>query len=306
MRSPEDEGLTEEIAGHLRLLQQRFEAQGLAPEDARRAALTSFGGVEQLRERLRDQQSFQWFDELRQDVHYAVRTIVRTPVVSLAIIVTFALGIGANAAIFSLVNSVLLTPLPYTSPDRIVAVEPFWKDRGVTTRNSSAADFNDWRAQNHVFDAMAYHAGGEFRVIVDGQPAFGEMQFATPDFFRVFGVTPSVGRFWTAQENRSSVAVVSHDWAVAHFGEARRAIGHRITTVEAVEIVGVAPIGFKYPGATDIWVCCPRTPIEARTTISSSDGSRLTCGLKRLAPNCAQSGIGSANSIRKVDTRPSH
>src|SRR5215467_12335261 len=152
----------EEIAGHLRLLQRRFEAQGLPPGEARRAALASFGGVEQLRERLHDQQSFPWFDALRHDVRYAVRTIVRTPVVSLAVIVTFGLGIGANAAIFSLVNSVLLTPLPYSSPDRIVAVEPFWKNRPNSEgfRTSSAPDFDDWRAQSHVFEALAYHGGG--------------------------------------------------------------------------------------------------------------------------------------------------
>src|SRR5215475_2909887 len=226
-RSSGDDDLREEIGDHLGLLQRRFEAQGLSPDEARRAARGAFGGVEQLREQLRDQRSFPWFDALRQDVRYAMRTIVRTPVVSLAVIVTFALGIGANAAIFSLVNSVLLTPLPYPSPDRIVVVEPFWKNRNLNTRGnfltSSAPDFYDWRTQSHVFDAMAYHGGGEFRVVAEGEPTFGSVQLATPDFFRVFGVTPAAGRFWTQQENRASVAVVSHDWAVAHFGEIGRA-----------------------------------------------------------------------------------
>ena len=109
-----DEGADDEIAGHLRLLEKRFEAQGMAPGEARRAARRAFGGVEQLREDLHEQQSFVWVDQIRQDMRYALRTIVRAPVVSLAIILTFALGIGANAAVFSLVNSVLLTPLPYS------------------------------------------------------------------------------------------------------------------------------------------------------------------------------------------------
>jgi putative ABC transport system permease protein len=262
-RPSEDEGLDEEIGGHLQLLQQRFEAQGLSPEEARRAARGSFGGVGQLREQLHEQQSFPWFDELRQDVRYALRAIVRAPVVSLAVVLTFALGIGANTAIFSLVNGVLLTPLPYSSPDRIVAVEPFWKDRGVATRTSSAPDFYDWRAQNHVFEAMAYHAGGEFRVVVEGEPAFGFVQFATPDFFRVFGTKPAAGRFWTEQENRASIAVVSHDWAVAHFGDPHKAIGQQIRTARTLEIVGVAPAGFKYPASTDVWFpagLVPETP----------------------------------------------
>jgi len=249
-----DDGTEEELREHLQLLQRRYEEKGLPPKEAARAARSAFGGVEQLRERLREQQSFPWIDELRQDVRYALRAIARAPVVSLAIVVTFALGIGANTAIFSLVNSVLLTPLPYSSPDRIVAVEPFWKDRGLTTRWSSAADYHDWRAQNHVFEAMAYHAGGEFLLMVEGVPTFGFVQLATPDFFRVFGVTPATGRFWTEQENRASIAVVSHDWAVAHFGEARRAVGRTIRTVSPLEIVGVAPAGFKYPASTDVWI----------------------------------------------------
>src|SRR5262249_38914976 len=253
-RSPADD-VDDEIGDHLRLLQQRFEARGLTPDEARRAARGAFGGVEQLREDLRDQQSFPWFDALRQDVRYAVRTHARTPVVRLAVLVTFAVGIGATAAIFSLVNSVLLTPPPYASPDRIVVVEPFWKTRTNSEgfRPSSAPDFYDWRAQSHAFEAMAYHGGGEFRVIAEGEPTFGSVQFATPDFFRVFGITPAAGRFWTEQDNRASVAVVRHDWAVAHFGEPGKAVGRQIRPVRSLEIVGVAPAGFKYPRATDIW-----------------------------------------------------
>jgi putative ABC transport system permease protein len=254
-RASEDDGLDEEIGGHLRLLQQRFEAQGLTPDQARRAARGSFGGIEQLRERLREQQSFPWFDELRQDVRYAIRTIVRAPIVSLAVVVTFALGIGANAAIFSLVNGVLLTPLPYSSSDRIVAVEPYWKNLGRTNPTSSAADFYDWKAQNHVLDFLAFHAGGEFRAIVNGEPTFASLQLVTPEFFSVFGVSPAAGRFWSAQEGRASMAVASRDWAVSHFGDERAAIGRSIRTIgPPVEIVGVAPSGFKYPGSTDIWI----------------------------------------------------
>jgi putative ABC transport system permease protein len=257
IRPSEADAMDEEIGEHLRLLQQRFEARGLPPEQARRAAHGAFGGVGQLRERLLDQQSFPWFDALCQDVRYAIRTIVRTPVVSLAVIVTFALGIGANAATFSLVNSLLLTPLSYRSPDRIVVVEPFYRNLALPSpgslRTSSAPDFHDWRAQSHVFDAIAYHGGGEFRVIAEGEPTFGSVQLATPDFFRVFGIAPAAGRFWTEQENTASVAVVSHDWAVAHFGDPDKAIGRQFRTTRVLQIIGVAPAGFKYPRATDIW-----------------------------------------------------
>jgi len=293
-RSSGDDGLDEEIGGHLQLLQQRFEAQGMTPDEARRAARGSFGGVEQLREDLREQQSFPWFDELRQDVRYACRTIVRAPIVSLAIIVTFALGIGANAAIFSLVNSVLLSPLPYPSPDRIIVIEPFWKNRTNSDgfRTSSAPDFYDWRAQSHVFDAMAYHGGGEFRVIAEGEPTFGSVQLATPDFFRVFGATPAAGRFWTEQENRASVAVVSHAWAVAHFGEPSKAIGRHIRTARSLEIVGVAPVGFNYPGATDIWFPAGVVPEAPRGGHNYLVVGRLKPGVRLEQARAEMRGIG--------------
>src|SRR5215475_13327163 len=175
-RSSGDDDLREEIGDHLGLLQRRFEAQGLSPDEAKRAAHGAFGGVEQLREQLHDQQSFPWFDALRQDVRYAIRTIVRTPVVSLAVIVTFALGIGANAAIFSLVNSVLLTPLPYTSADRIVVVEPVgFKYPGKTDIWFPAGLLPEAPRGGHNYlvvgrlkpDARVEEAGTEMRGIAD-------------------------------------------------------------------------------------------------------------------------------------------
>ena len=293
-RSSMDDGVDEEVSGHLRLLEKRFEAQGAAPAEARRAARRAFGGLEQLREDLHEQQSFVWVDQIRQDARYALRTIVRAPVVSLAVVVTFALGIGANAAVFSLVNSVLLTPLPYSSPDRIVTLEPFWKNRTNNDgfRTSSAPDFYDWRAQSHLFEAMAYHGGGEFRVIAEGEPTFGSVQLATPDFFRVFGVTPAAGRFWTEQDHRAWVAVVSYDWAVAHYGEPSKAIGRQIRTARSLEIVGVAPVGFKYPRATDIWFPAGVVPEAPRGGHNYLVVGRLKPGVRLEQVRAEMRGIG--------------
>jgi predicted permease len=231
--------------------------------EAERQARLALGGVQQLKERLHDRRSIPWFEQLLQDVRYGVRTILRTKVVSAAMIVTFALGIGANAAIFSLINSVLLSPLPYQSPDRIVTVEPLWTNTGQTNTVSSAPDFRDWREQNHVFDYMAFHAGREVRVVANGTPIFASIQLVTPDFFNVFGVVPVSGRLWTAAEERTPLAVVSHAWASAQFGDAAAAIGKAIEAVgQPAEIVGVASPGFTYPGATDIWVSSALIPIN--------------------------------------------
>ena len=255
--------LNDELSFHVAMETQANMALGMSESEAARRARLDLGGVQQLKENLHEQRSVPWLDHLRQDVGYATRTILRTKVVSLAVIVTFALGIGANTAIFSLINSVLLSPLPYDSPDRIVTLEPLWTNTGQTNTVSSAPDFRDWREQNHVFDYMAFHAGREVRVVADGTPSFASVQLVTPDFFGVFGVRPFRGRVWTEAEERRPLAVVSHAWAVGQFGDADSAIGKTIEAVgQATEIVGVATPGFVYPGSTDIWAPSALIPIN--------------------------------------------
>ena len=255
--------LNDELSFHVAMQTQANLARGMSQAEAARRARLDLGGVQQLKESLHEQRSVPWFDHLRQDVGYAIRTILRTKVVSLAVIVTFALGIGANTAIFSLINSVLLSPLPYDSPDRIVTLEPLWTNTGQTNTVSSAPDFRDWREQNHVFDYMAFHAGREVRVVANGTPTFASVQLVTPDFFGVFGVQPFRGRLWTEAEERRPLAVVSHAWATGQFGDADTAIGKTIEAVgQATEIVGVAAPGFAYPGSTDIWAPSSLIPIN--------------------------------------------
>src|SRR5436190_6647843 len=147
-----DDELREELSFHLAMDAHAEANAGTSRQEAERRARLRLGGAQQLTELVREIRSFAWLDETLQDVRYAVRTMLRTKLTSLAIVVTFALGIGANAAIFSLVNSVVLRPLPYREADRIVAGEPFGTNTTRTTPMSSTPDFRDWRDQNHVFE----------------------------------------------------------------------------------------------------------------------------------------------------------
>ena len=258
-----DRELSDELSFHLAMETQDNIDHGMSRREAERRARLELGGVQQLKENLRDQRTIPWFEQLRQDVRYGIRTIRRTKVVSAAVIVTFALGIGANTAIFSLVNSVLLSPLPYDSPDRIVTIEPFWTNTGQANAVSSAPDFRDWRERNRVLDCMAFHAGREVRIVANGTPMFASVQLVTPDFFKVFGVQPFRGRVWTEAEERTPLAVVSHAWASGQFGDAAAAIGETIEAVgQAAEIVGVAPPAFTYPGSTDMWMSSSLIPVN--------------------------------------------
>jgi predicted permease len=258
-----DRELSDELSFHLAMKTQDNLSRGMSQAEAERRARLELGGVQRLKEDLRDQRSVRWLDHVRQDLGYGIRTILRTKIASAAIIVTFALGIGANAAIFSLINSVLLAPLPYDAPDRIVVVEPFWKNTGKTGPVSSAPDFRDWREQNHVFQSLAYHAGREVRVVTNGIPSFASVQLVTPEFFSVFGMVPVSGRLWTEVEETTPLAVVSHRWAVDRFGDAGMAIGKTVEAVgRAAEIIGVAAAGFSYPNSTDIWMPSSLIPVN--------------------------------------------
>jgi len=151
-----DGELSDELSFHLAMETQDNLSRGMSQAEAERRARLELGGVQRLKEDLRDQRSVPWIDHLRQDVGYGIRTILHTKIASAAIIATFALGIGANATIFSLINSVLLSPLPYDAPDRIVVVEPFWKNTGKTGPVSSAPDFHDWRESSRFENCLAF------------------------------------------------------------------------------------------------------------------------------------------------------
>ena len=249
------EDFNEEIRSHLELEGDDLKEEGIGAEEARHAARRAFGNVAAVQERYYERTRWLWWDHLMQDAHYALRTLYQSPVFTVASIVTLALGIGATVAIFSVVRAVLLKPLPYGNPDRIAVLEPFYKNTGKMGAVVSAPDFRDWRSQNRVFEAMAYYYGKEETAVVNGVPAFVQAQKVTPDFFAVFGLQPAAGRFWSEQEGRSPLALVSNRWAQEQFGDIRTAIGKTITVCgKAVEVAGVASPGFRYPGATDIWL----------------------------------------------------
>jgi predicted permease len=239
---------------------------GLSEPEARRRASIELGGVPQVQEAVRDAWIWRWLDALVRDVRYAVRSLTRGWGFALGASAVLALAIGANVAIFSVVNTVLLQPLPYPDANRIVSVETLWTNTGRVSQAVSGPDFLDWQAQNDVFEKMAVYYSGDTGgtddapVILGDRATFANPRYVTADFFAVFGQTTSAGRLLTegdyapGTDARPSAAVVRYQWAVAQFGSAQAAIGKRLTLNGGpLEIVGVAAPGFRYPAATDLW-----------------------------------------------------
>src|SRR6476469_705663 len=172
-------------------------------------------------------------DAVLQDLRYAARSLRRQPAFALLAIGTLALGIGANAAIFSAVNAVLLRPLDYHRPDRIVALTNLWQKTG-RRGTVSAPDFHDWHDATSSFAAMAYYTYSldfETSVSVDGVADYGAVVLVTPEFFDVFGVDALVGRRIprTASPGDAPAAVISHEFWQRRFGGASDIVGRPVT-----------------------------------------------------------------------------
>src|SRR5918992_1056298 len=133
-------------------------------------------------------------ETLAQDLRYALRSFFRQPSFAVTAILTLALGIGATTAIFSVVSAVVLKPLPFYQPDRIVAVTNFWTRTGLRGATVSAPDFHDWKAQSASFTSFAYYQGGENSVTIDGSADYAWVYIVTPEFFDVLGTGAAKGR----------------------------------------------------------------------------------------------------------------
>jgi putative ABC transport system permease protein len=246
---------------------------GVSEPDARRRASLEFGGVPQVQEAVRDTWIWRGLDALMRDVRFGTRSLIKTPGFTMGAATVLALAIGATTAVFSVVNGVLLQPLPYPDANRMVSIETFWTNDGRTSQDVSGPDFLDWQAHNDVFEAMAVSYGDDNDSVVVGDGAvFAKSRNVSADFFAVFGQTPSAGRLLTEQDipagdGAARVAVVAHHWALAHFGSADDAIGKSITVYDSVmEIVGVATQGFRFPSAADLWL--PSRPTDAESNRS--------------------------------------
>jgi putative ABC transport system permease protein len=197
-------------------------------------------------------------ERLRRDVLYAVRTLSRRPAFATVVVVTLALGIGAATSIFSVVNGVLLRPLPFPNPDRLVRV---WEKRlalGRTRNVVSPADFMDWRDQNAVFSDMAAYASEGYNLTDRGEPERIDALAVTPGFFETLGVTAARGRTFARDEEspgHARVAIISHGLWLRRFG-AGDIVGQTISlNDQPCEVVGIMPSGFEFSSASvDVWV----------------------------------------------------
>jgi predicted permease len=250
-----EENLEDELQFHIEMRVKELVATGMSPEEAHHKAACLFGNQMPLKEKTPDMDTIDWIQNAVQDLRYSVRMLRKSPVFASVAVLVMALGIGANTAVFSVVNTVLLRPLPYRDPDRILTLASLWKDGGHGP--VSAPDFHDWHDQSTAFSAMAYYKSDDTAATSGTAAEYADVALVTAEFFRVLGTEPVVGRLFTAEELKPGSAgavVVSSSYSQTHFGVNTSALGQTIRMYgKTLSIVGVLPPRFCFPEKTAIW-----------------------------------------------------
>jgi predicted permease len=251
-RQRRERELAAELENHLALHIEDNLRSGMTAEEARRQALIKLGGIEQTKEIYRERRGIPLFETFWQDLRYGARMLRNGPGFTLAAVLTLALGIGANTAIFSVVNAVLLRPLPYRDAGRLVLLRE--TNPRVGEVSVSYPDFLDWRQESHTFSAMAAAGNIDFDLAGTGQPELVGGYGVSPNFLSLLGVKPILGRDFTAEEERAGtapVAMISYKLWQEHFGGEADVLGKPLRLDDKVfTIVGVLPPRFAlFPGA---------------------------------------------------------
>ncbi len=256
-----DADLDEELVAHIDFATQENIQRGLPPAVARTQALRAFGSLTQTRERYRVERGLPWFEPLAQDLRFAVRMLVKNPAFTAIAILTLALGIGGNTAIFSIVNGVLLNPLPFPQPDRLVAVhesKPNFENGAISYPN-----FLDWRKDNRTFSSMGISRRWAFSLTGRGDAVQVSANFISAGYFDVLGIRPLYGREFTlAEEQRGAapVALISEGLWRRKFNAAPNILGQTVTLDgKTFSIIGIIPasLHLRIPGFRDQDVYAP-------------------------------------------------
>lgn len=281
----------DELRFHLEMEAAARQGRGLDTDAAHTEAARLFGGIEATKEALRDARGGNGAENAMKDLRYAVRALRRNPGFTTVAILTLALGIGANTALFSVVNGVLLRPLPYAEPERLVSIRNTWEgndDLLAAIASISPAEYFDYRDRLKAFESFGVYTTAIYSLTGDGEPERLSAAAMTSDVFRVLGVAPVAGRTFTPAEDvpGATTVVLGYGLWQRRFGGARDIIGRSILlNGVARTVVGVMPIGFRLPEQlSDTDPAQLFVPLGLSRDSVRIRGSHYLTGVARLAP----------------------
>ena len=286
-----DGQLDRELQLHLDLETDRLVREGMSAGDARTAALRAFGGIERVREECRDARGISWADTLTRNVRGATRMIRRQPGYTLAVIGTLGLGIGATTAMFSIVNGVLLKPLPYSEGERLVLVRQSAPLAGQDEVGVSIRELYDYREQLSDFSGLVEFHQMSFDLLERGDPDRVDTGVVSANFFNVLGIEPLLGRSFVAADEAhgaEAVLLLSHSYWQSRFGGDPHIVGRVFQMNDRPHtVIGVLPPVPQYPRECDVYMPTSACPFRARGEERMAENRRAFGGLRvfgRLRP----------------------
>ena len=285
-----EQELDQEVSSYLDLLTEEKIQGGMAPEAARRAARLELGGVEQVKEQVRDVRAGIWLETVLQDVRYGMRVLRSNPGFSLLVVLTLALGIGANTAIFSVVYGVLLRPLPYAHGGQLVVVHQRARAQSADIP-FSYKELVDYREQTKTLDAVVEYHSMDFLLLGDDSAERVKTAVVSANFFDVLGVRPLLGRTFLASDESQSadaVLVLSYQYWQGHQGGDPNIVGkvfHMNNRPHTV--IGVLPPVPQYPAENDVYMPTSQCPFRSSQAFMARRTSRLMTVFGRLKPGVA-------------------
>ncbi len=249
--------MSAELEFHIEQATEDYIAEGLSPAEARTRARREFGSLDLAKEELRDTQRLRWLTDFARDVRYAFRGFRHTPGFTLTAILILGLGIGASTAVFTVVNAVILKPLAFPEPDRLMAVSTLWKQSGDHGQVSQL-DFLDWKAQSSSFSDLAYYSSSESAVRLPSGGEFAQVAVVSSGFFQILGVASELGRGFSAQEmspGGPGAVIISDAFWRSRFGAAQDVLGQTIEIRGRIfPVVGVMPPTMRFPNRSELWL----------------------------------------------------
>ncbi len=289
-KGPREHDLTAEMESHLQMHIEDNLRAGMNRVEARREALIKLGGIEQTKEIYRERRGLPFFETFFHDLRYACRMLLKNPGFTAVVVFTVALGVGANAAIFSVVHAVLLKPLPYPESDRLVMVweKVLLPNYQNDENNPSPGNFSDWKNQNAFFENLSAYRNRSFNLTGAGEPVRVEGEQVSASLFSVLRVNAALGRVFTVEDDQPAgkrVVVMSNSLWKSRFGSNLQILGKTILLDgESYAIVGVMPPDYSFPDPDDqLWVPIALTPQDL-----ANHGSHNLLVIARLKANVTQ------------------
>jgi predicted permease len=278
--------MAEELQHHIAFETEALLARGFDAASASLEAKRRFGSVALTQDACRDSWGLQLVDRLAQDVRFAARLLTKHPSYSATIVLTLALGIGANTAIFSVVHAVLLRELPYASGDRLIEIRQQLRTNGVDNIGFSARDIDDYRAQTASLDGIVEYHQMSFTLLDHAQPSRVVTGIVSPAFFDLVGVAPILGRRFRESDNRRdapAVLILSHGYWQRALGGDPHVVGRTFEMNDRVHtVVGVLPPVPQYPGDNDVYMPVSACPFRSAPGMATDRRMRMVSAIGRL------------------------